>query len=295
VKRCLTPRDIEILLALDRCPLTVRQLLKLSETFRQQRFTSPRSVQERLQKLRDAGWVRRWPYATASRSGTPDYCKLTLLGYRLVYGEQAQPPTKRYFNEVALAHQHHTHSLSEFVVHTAVAAHRQGVAMKSFFRENTLRLQVGQENLFPDCAFELHTRDEQQFNFLVELDNGTERVRSDRDAESWQRKIRLYEQLQDQVSPRRFRVLVVTTRSRERLDHILAVATEHARNPRRSLFYAVHLDEYLGQSDAIRHPCFRDHQRRPVALISARRELPRTVGDERPRARPVGLVTSGCR
>jgi hypothetical protein len=295
-KRCLTARDTEILLALDRCPLTVEQVLKLSETFRQQRFTSPRSVQDRLKKLCDAGWVRRWPYATASRSGTPDYCKLTLLGYRLLYGASAKPPTKRYFNEVALAHQHHTHSLSEFVVHTLVAAHRQGVEMKHFSRENTLRLQVAQENLFPDCAFELHTRDGQQFNFLVELDNGTERVRSDKDADSWQRKIRLYEQLQDQTFPHRFRVLVVTTRSRERLDHILAVATEHARNPRRSLFYAAHLNDYLGQSDAIRNPCFRDHQRRPVALISARRELPPVGMEECPRADPVALVTSStCR
>jgi hypothetical protein len=251
-------------------------MLKLSEMFRDQRFTSLRSVQDRLQKLCEAGWVRRWPYATASRSGMPDYCKLTLLGYRLVYGERARPPTKRYFNEVALAHQHHTHSLAEFVVHTAVAAHRQGIAMKNFSRENTLRLQVGQKNLFPDCAFELHTRDEQQFNFLVELDNGTERVRSDRDADSWQRKIRLYEQLQDQAFPHRFRVLVVTTRSRERLDHILAVATEYARNPRRSLFYATHLDDYLAQADALRQPCFCDHHGRRVALVPAAR-------------RPIGL------
>jgi hypothetical protein len=168
--------------------------------------------------------------------------------------------------------------------------------MKNFSRENTLRLQVAQENLFPDCAFELHTRDGQQFNFLVELDNGTERVRSDKDADSWQRKIRLYEQLQDQTSPHRFRVLVVTTRSRDRLDHILAVATEHARNPRRSLFYAVHLDDYLGQSDAIQSPCFRDHRGGPVALIATRRGLAPARAGEDPRENPVVLVTSStCR
>ena len=97
-KRCLTGRDTEVMLALDRCPLTVEQVLKLSETFQQQRFTNLRSVQERLKKLSDAGWVRRWPYATASRSGTPNYCKLTLLGYRLLYGASARPPTKRYCN-----------------------------------------------------------------------------------------------------------------------------------------------------------------------------------------------------
>lgn len=265
-RRHLTPRDEEVLLALDRCPLTVQQLLRLSQTFREQRFTSPRSVQDRLQKLRSAGWVRSWRYATTSRGGAPDYYKLTLLGYRLLYGADARPPTKRYFNEVSVAHQHHTHSLAEFVVHTVIAAHSQDMAMKNFCRENTLRLTVGQESLFPDCAFELH-RDRLPFNFLVELDNGTERVRSDRDVESWQRKIRLYEQLQDQSYPRRFRVLVVTTRSRDRLDHILTVASAHARNPRRLLFYAVHLDDYLLQPGAIQSPCFRDHHGRPVAMI----------------------------
>ena len=268
-KRRLTARDLDILTALDRCPLTVRQLLRLSATFAGRPFTSPRSVQERLQKLHDAGWLRRWTFATASRSGAPDYAKLTLLGYRLLYGGNAQPPTKRYFNEVGIAHQHHTHCLAEFIVHTAVAAHRQGIVMKNFSRENTLRLQVGQENLFPDCAFDLDLRDGQSFRFYVELDNGTERVRSDKDIDSWQRKIRLYEQWQDQTAPRRFRVLVVTTRSRDRLDYILAVAAQHARNPRRSLFYAIHLDDYLRQASAIQDRCFRDHHGNAVAIIPA--------------------------
>ncbi|MDD4918999.1 MAG: replication-relaxation family protein [candidate division Zixibacteria bacterium] len=290
VRHRLTGRDYEILLSLDRCPLTARQLLKLSETFQSGAFQSVRSVQDRLAKLAAAGWVRRWPLATASRGGSPDYCKLTLLGYRLLYGARAKPPTKRYFNEVALAHQHHTHSLSEFVVHTAVAAHRRGIAMKHFSRENTLRLQVGLENLFPDCAFELHTPAGQQYNFLVELDNGTERVRSERDAESWQRKIRLYEQFQDQVFPYRFRVLVVTTRSRDRLDHILAVASQHARNPRRSLFYAACLGDYLLQADAIGIPGFRDHHGRQVAMIPAevRSGPARLPGMLSPASRPSG-------
>lgn len=258
---------MEILLALDRCPLTVQQLLKLSQSFREQRFTSSRSVQDRLRKLRLAGWVRRWTYATASRSGAPDYYKLTLLGYRLAYERNAPPPTKGYFNEIGIARQFHTHALSEFVVHTVVAALQQGIEVKDFSPENTLRLQVAQDTLFPDCGFELH-RDGRKLNFLVELDNGSERVRSDKDTDSWQRKIRLYEELQD-LSPPRFRVLVVTTRSRDRLDHILAVASQHARNPRRSLFYAVHLDDYLLQGDATGAPCFRDHHGNAVAMIPA--------------------------
>ena len=264
-------RDLDILAALDRCPLTVRQLLKLSQTFAGRPFTSLRSVQERLQKLCDARWVRRWTFATASRTGAPDYAKLTLLGYRLLYGRNAQPPTKRYFHEVGIAHQHHTLCLAEFVVHAAVAAHRQGITMKNFSPENTLRLQIGQENLFPDCAFELGLQDGQTFKFYVELDNGTERVRSDKDTESWQRKLRLYEHWQDRSAPQRFRVLIVTTRSRERLDYILALAAQHARNPQRSLFYAIHLDDYLRQSSVLRDQCFKDHHGNPVALISAGR------------------------
>lgn len=267
VQRHLTDRDVEILLALDRCPLTILQLLRLSQTFSGLPFTSPRSVQDRLQKLRAAGWLRRWSYATASRGGAPDYYKTTLLGFRLLYGERAVPPTKRHFAEVAIARHHHTHSLAEFIAHTVVASHRRGIHLANFYRENTLRLAVGGEALFPDCAFEIRTPDGFQLNFLVELDNGTERVRSDKDTDSWQRKIRLYEQLQDTNYPRRFRVLVVTTRSRERLDHILAMARAQARNPRRSLLYAVHLGDYLSQSDPLYSPCFRDHHKRPVALI----------------------------
>ena len=255
--------------ALDRCPLTVRQLLKLSETFADRPFTSARSVQDRLQKLAEAGWVRRWVFATASRSGAPDYAKLTLLGYRLLHGEKAQPPTRRYLSEVGIAHQHHTHRLAEFIVHTAVAAHRVGVAMKNFSRENTLRLEIAQDNLLPDSAFDLVSHDGQAYRFFVELDNGTERVRSEKETESWQRKIRLYEQWQDRIAPQRFRVLVVTTRSRDRLDYILDLASQHARNPKRSLFYAIHLDDYLRLENALCDGGFRDHRGGTAALIPA--------------------------
>lgn len=48
-----------------------------------------------------------------------------------------------------------------------------------------------------------------------------------KDCESWDRKIRLYEVIQDQ-SPVRF---VVATRGSDRLRHILTRAGELARNP----------------------------------------------------------------
>jgi len=266
-RRHLTDRDLDVLLAIDRCPLTVLQLLKLSRTFADQPFTSLRSVQDRLQKLRDAGWVRRWPYATASRGSSPDYYKTTLLGFHLLYGESAMPPSKRHFAEVSIANHHHTHSLAEFIVHAITSAHRRGIRIARFYRENTLRLRVGEETFSPDSAFELHTPAGLQLNFLVELDNGTERIRSAKDTESWQRKIRLYDQLQDANYPHRFRVLVVTTRSPDRFRSILSLAAEKTANPRRSLFYGIHLDEFLAEADAVCRPCFHNHHKAPVALV----------------------------
>ena len=39
-----------------------------------------------------------------SRGGAPDYYKLTLLGFRLLHGDQEEPPTRRHFAEVGIAH-----------------------------------------------------------------------------------------------------------------------------------------------------------------------------------------------
>lgn len=262
----LTPRDEEILTALDRSPLTVEQLLKLSATFAQP-FTSDSRVRGRLAALRTAGWTNRWQYATTDRGGAPDYNKLTLAGYRLLYGADAKPPSKRAFAEIGVARQHHSRALADFIVHTLVAAHSENLAVLDFARENSIRLPVGDEALFPDAAFRLRLPD-QWLNFFVELDNGTERIRSQKDVESWERKIRLYEAYQDRCHER-FRVLVVTTRSRERLERILLSAADLCHNPQRSLLYGVHLEDFLMSSQAITAPCFRDHLDRAVPMAPA--------------------------
>ena len=137
----------------------------------------------------------------------------------------------------------------------------------NFYRENTLPLPLCGKVLYPDSAFELHTRDGQQFNFLVELDCGTERIRSEKDTDSWQRKVRLYNILQDRNYPDRFRVLVVTTRCSGRLQSILALAGQHATNPHRSLIYGVHLPAYLADANAVCSPCFRNHRDESVTLL----------------------------
>jgi hypothetical protein len=152
-------------------------------------------------------------------------------------------------------------------VHTLIAAHRREIFLRNFYRENTLPLRVDAEVLYPDSVFELHTQDGRQFNFVVELDNGTERIRSEKDTDSWQSKIRRYNILQDRNYPKRFRVLVVCTRSSGRLQSILDLAARHTTNPQRALIYGTHLDEYLKQPDALCHPCFRTHHGEPIALV----------------------------
>ena len=264
-RRLITPRDLEILSALDRSPLTVEQLLKLSTTW-QKPFTSARRVRERMHELTEAGWVKKSLYATATSGGSPAYFQLTLTGFRIIYGNTAKPTTKRHLNGIAISHQHHTRCLADFIVHTIVCADRHGIAMTDFCAENSCRFAVGDDSIWPDSAFRLIAPGGYPFNFVVELDNSTETVRSQRDADSWERKIRLYDQFQD-VCERRFRVLVVTTRSQERLKHILDAAQALQRNRWRSLFYGVYLPDYLQQSDAIRGACFLDHRGRPIALV----------------------------
>ena len=88
----LTTRDLEVLQALDRCPLTAEQLLKLSTTFSQP-FTDERKVRARMQTLAEAGRVHRWRYAIAGR-GSLQYYTLSRLGYKLLYGPDAPAPAK---------------------------------------------------------------------------------------------------------------------------------------------------------------------------------------------------------
>jgi hypothetical protein len=255
---------MEILTALERCPLTASQLLKLSRTFKHP-FTTERRVRERMQELTQSKLVWRWLYA-AARPGAQNYYTLSREGFRVLNGPDAAFPPKRMFGPVGLIHQGHTRNLADFIVHAAVAAHRAGVAFTSFCRENMLRLKVGDESLFPDAAFQLQGIDGQEWNFFVELDNRTERVRSAKDSQSWERKIRLYDSYQD-ICPFRFRVLVLTTGGDARLRHILETARELVRNPHRSLFCGTTLEKYLAEPEPLTGPCFLDQWQESVSLL----------------------------
>src|SRR5581483_1530158 len=235
--RLVTKRDIEIFGALGLCPLTAAQLLAISQTFASP-FTGERRLRQRLLQLDGAGRVHRRPYAVADH-GVPNYYTLTPLGYRLLRGADAPAPPKRMFDAVMLSRQHHTRSLADFLVHTVVSAHRAGIGFTNYYRENTLRLGIGDDALFPDAAFTLVERGA-EYVFYVEIDAATERIRSSKETDSWERKITLYNRLQDST-PQPFRVLAVSTRTSERTAHILAASAALVRNRYRPLVFGIGL------------------------------------------------------
>ncbi len=261
----ITARDEEILAALDKTPLTAAQLLALSEIFRNGRFTSERKVRARLHKLA-GGPVRQARYGgLAGRVGSPSYYFLNPLGFRMLHGRDIRPHSKHAFNEIGVGRQQHTFAIADFVVQTLRAAHHFQIPVQDFYRENSLKLQIGRERLFPDCSFTLESAGI-PFRFMVEIDCGTEPIHSERSVHAWQRKVELYESFADQ-SEDRFRVLLLSTKNHHRLDAILKLAANKAKNPRRRLFLAAPLDDYLSRQLPLFERSFRDHQGEPTALL----------------------------
>ena len=215
-------------------------------------------------------WLTSWFYATASRGGSPSYWKLTRDGYRVLHGSDAVLPGRRHFEEIALGHHHHTKCLADFLVQTFVSAHALGTEVRYFARENSVRMEAAGSVLYPDCAFQLFTNSGRAFNFVVELDNGTERIRSPQDIETIERKLRGYD-LHQSSTPSfdhgRFVVLFVTTRSSDRLTHILQAAARIMRNPKRTLFLGVTLSGFLSHDAPLTAPLFLSPTGRAQRLI----------------------------
>ena len=267
----VTVRDLEMLAALDYGPLTAKQLVKLSTTWRKP-FPQRRLVRERMQRLAESKLVTSDRYAILDAGQPENYYLLTRQGYQLLHGPDSQPPTKGYFSGVALGRQPHQRALSDFIVQTACAAHRSGVRFTGFYRENTMSLTADKHSVYPDASFILVGQDGKPLRFFVEIDNGTERVRSEKEADSIERKIRIYDAYQDRNPADRFRVLFISaSNSRERLTHILQTAARVMQNPNRTLFYGITLLEYLASSIPVTAPLFVDHRRDRQSLVPDRK------------------------
>lgn len=268
-------RDLDLLTALDRTPLTADQLCRLSEAF-ETPFADPHNLRRRLRLLAKDGLIRSWPYAIVSSGRSPNYYKLTRDGYRLLYGVDVALPRRTVFEEISHGHHRHTLALAEVIVQLLVTGFRQGIALCHFARENSVRLSAGGFTQYPDCVFQLQTRDGNRYNFVVELDNGTERVRSTQDVESIERKLRGYDVHQAQFAaddPDRYLVIFVTTRSQDRLQRIMSLALGVMQNPQRTVFVAAGLKALLAE-DPFRVPLFVDHRGLRRTIVPA----PRSAG-----------------
>jgi hypothetical protein len=255
----ITLRDREMLAALDYAPLTGRQLEKLSLTWPQRLF-SARMARERLQKMADAKLVKPYNYAVIRSIKPENYYVLTRRGYQMVHGPDSEPPTKGYGSPVAIVRQCHQQALSDFIVHTAVGAHRSGTQLTGFRRENTIRLDAGGQSIYPDCSFLLAAKAE-TFRFFAEIDTGSERVRSEKDTESIERKLRTYDAFQSAKPGARFRVLFVCLQnSHDRMLHILETAARVISDVNRTLFYGITLTDYLTTLYPVTSPRFLDHR-----------------------------------
>lgn len=272
-------RDIEILTAIDRHPLTAIQLCALSQTFATP-FQDANNLRRRLRVLSHAGLIQNWSYAIASAGRSSQYFKLTRDGFRLLYGINSPLPRRRYFESISAGHHHHTFCLAELLVHLIVTGHRHGCRIEHFARENSVCLEVTSAGdpvstdaaasattsavftLYPDCAFVVRTSEGRCFPFVVELDNGTERVRSKLDVESIERKLRGYDAHQsqfDKFHPDRYLVLIVSTRSKVRIDHILSLAATVMQQPLRTVFLGADLPALLA-GDPYWDSLFVDHR-----------------------------------
>ncbi|MFO0967868.1 MAG: replication-relaxation family protein [Gemmataceae bacterium] len=257
----VTPRDLDLFRALARGPLTVRQVLKLSPTFSAP-FPSTRRLQRRLHTLATAGLIRKWWYATQGPGGAA-YYTLSPESARMV--DDTAAPAPRAYSPIGVSRHFHTQCLQEFLVHTAIAAHRAGIAFADFSPENGVELVVGDKRLCPDAAFTLEVPGLPRLRYFVEIDTGTEPVRSDKPRDSFGRKLRFYEQLRD--TGERFRVLGVVTSSAVRRDNLITVAASLARDEKRTVFYGIHLGDYLAHEHPLHQPAFRNHHGAFVALV----------------------------
>lgn len=265
-----TPRDRDILAALDLCPMECRDLLAFSETFSQS-FGSLDRVRKTMSRLSAARQVRSWRYATTGEGGgaSPLYYKLTPEGYRTLHeNDFAMPPTKRYLNEISPGRHRHQRSLTQHIVKTHVAAHRQGLRILDTYAENTHRIDTPVGTLYPDQRFSLLVPSVGQLTYCVEIDNSTESIWSQKERDSIEMKMRKY--LHDLAACNyAYRVQFVVTGAPARMQNILEAAARLQPPVRFEPFYVVHLAAFLAAADPFQEPIFSSPRNTRIPLLRA--------------------------
>ena len=245
----LSPRDLAILRLLDATPLTAAQIGKVSVTFDAGTFRDERRVRERMQTLKAAGFIRNWSAAIPG-GGLMAYYRLTVEGHRVAFPESTESPPRTSLAEIAPSRVRHTMSTADIIVHSLVACHKMGVTTHRILGDGRLTLQVGEYRQQPDFHLQRAFAGG-CFNLVFEIDNATEPLDSQRE-HSIRTKILGYETYQDwvlrlwkesgEIGPRpAFRVVFLTT-GIDRVNHVLWLAKELAKNPGRRLVHATTQD-----------------------------------------------------
>ncbi len=127
ISLAIQSRDYKLLSELLQSPYEAQQLWRLSQTYPQP-FTDVHFVRRRLRKLRDAGLVQIFQYATES-AGRLNYYRLTQRGYLLACGPEKMLPPRSLFRAVTPALQRHVRSLAELLVKLRATAHSASIEL----------------------------------------------------------------------------------------------------------------------------------------------------------------------
>jgi len=265
----LQPRDYSLFEFLYQAgSATASQVWRASQTF-EMPFASLDRAQRRLRQLHRAGWVKRFTHRTVIGMTGAAYFKLSLSGYRSLLADyEAEPPTRRFFEEIAIGKYHHDYYLTEVIVATLRAAQQRGLRIQNFQPQGTFSIEVDGEMLLPDAYYELVNAYGRRFPQCVEIDSSTER-RSGK-CDRWLRKNRLYDAwastLAESGQPVP-QVQVFTWRSRQRCHNILRRFGNETANPNRILYKGCYVEDFLKADDSLCDAIFADHRRHGVALV----------------------------
>jgi len=278
----LTHRDEQSLFALQKLPLTSLQLFRLSQTFANP-FPSERVLRRRMQRLAEEGMVRRFFYAFPKNGRNPAYWRLTRASFRLLNGLTGQDPLPRrsFFLPMGVSLHFHTHSVAEVAVKLLVDAYRNGIEVEDLKVESGLDLGDGTQ-ITPDASLVLRCSEGKRYSFHLELDTASERVATmQRLPSSIQKKLEFYERYR-RSNNESFRVLFVTTSSKQRALNILRFGAKLTNNFSAQSTYGSYFPELLTSMDSVTEPQFLNHRLEPTQLV------------RKPRIFRLGQTIVGC-
>ncbi len=259
-------RDHYLLSLLYLSPFTIPQLLAISQASPEP-FAHWDTLYRRLERLRSAGWLRRFRYGIAIQ-GADHYYKLSPVGYReLRRNPKARPLGKYSFAE--MTNPWHTYWLSEFIKKTIIAAQQYRITLERCWPDNTVRLFGDGPDWYPDFVFTFRAHNDQVFRYCIELDNNTKTIRSDTNLESltWtMRRYEVYQYLAEEQG-KNFRVLFVTTGNDVRARNIAAAAADSLHEPRRQLVLSCTLQDYLQAESPFTQLIFLSQRGHRAAMI----------------------------